>query len=166
MVVFFTTPEGTAYAVESTRTFTADELERLRWLFGNAEPQAAGSSLSGRFIGPRKEMITPWSTNAVEITQNMGIDGISRIEMFVPSADGESFDPMLQKAYSNPGPDVFEITATPEPHVLIENIHEYNQSEGLALSPSEEEYLDGLSKRLGRPLTDSEVFGFSQVNSR
>ncbi|MBD5233479.1 MAG: phosphoribosylformylglycinamidine synthase [Bacteroidales bacterium] len=165
MVVFFTTPEGTAYAVESTRTFTADELERLRWLFGNAEPQAAGSSLSGRFIGPRKEMITPWSTNAVEITQNMGIDGISRIEMFVPSADGESFDPMLQKAYANPGPDVFEITATPEPHVLIENIHEYNQSEGLALSPSEEEYLDGLSKRLGRPLTDSEVFGFSQVNS-
>jgi phosphoribosylformylglycinamidine synthase len=30
-------------------------------------------------------MITPWSTNAVEITQNMGIEGIIRIEEFEKS---------------------------------------------------------------------------------
>ncbi len=165
MVVFFTTPEGTAYAVDSHRSFGSDELERLRWLFGNAEPAAPGTTLQGRYTGPRKEMITPWSTNAVEITQNMGIDGISRIEMFTPASEGESYDPMLQTVYTNPGPDVFEITASPEGHVFIDDIHEYNQREGLALSESEEAYLAGLSERLGRPLTDSEVFGFSQVNS-
>ena len=47
----------------------------------------------------------------------------------------------------------------------IENIADYNNQEGLALNEDEIEYLNDLSKRLGRPLTDSEVFGFSQVNS-
>src|SRR5690606_18319640 len=45
------------------------------------------------------------------------------------------------------------------------NISEYNQKEGLALNAEEVEYLENLSKKLGRKLTDSEVFGFSQVNS-
>ncbi|MDE6467601.1 MAG: phosphoribosylformylglycinamidine synthase, partial [Muribaculaceae bacterium] len=165
MVVFFTTPEGTAYAVDSDRVFEHNELERLRWLFGNATPLAAGSNLSGRYVGPRKEMITPWSTNAVEITQNMGLDGISRIEMFAPIAENASFDPMLQAVYDNPGADVFTIDAQPAPNERISDIHAYNLREGLALSEEEERYLASLSERIGRALTDSEVFGFSQVNS-
>ncbi len=165
MVVFFTTPEGTVYAVNTNHTFDSSELERLRWLFGNACPMEEGAALNGTYIGPRKEMITPWSTNAVEITQNMGLDGISRIEMFVKVEGEPSFDPMLQRVYTNPGADVFEITETAAPQEFISDIHEYNQREGLALSEQEEQYLAGLSERLGRPLTDSEVFGFSQVNS-
>ena len=47
----------------------------------------------------------------------------------------------------------------------IADITEYNKREGLALSVEEEDYLRDLYARLGRPLTDSEVFGFSQVNS-
>ena len=38
-------------------------------------------------MGPRREMITPWSTNAEEITQNMGISGILRIEEFTRVED-------------------------------------------------------------------------------
>ena len=49
--------------------------------------------------------------------------------------------------------------------MYIDDISAYNKSEGLALSPEEEDYLRQLAQRLGRPLTDSEVFGFSQVNS-
>lgn len=164
MVVFFTTLNGTAYAVETDHRFNDSENERLCWLFSGATALNEGSALAGSFIGPRKEMISPWSTNAVEITQNMGIGGISRIEMFIPF-DGNSYDPMLSALYSNPGPDVFTIAEKPAPQEYITNIAEYNAREGLALSKEEEEYLDNLSKRLGRPLTDSEVFGFSQVNS-
>ncbi|MCH5221467.1 MAG: phosphoribosylformylglycinamidine synthase [Muribaculaceae bacterium] len=165
MVVFFTTPNGIAYAVDTDHCFSDSENERLRWLFSGALPLGQGVALSGTFVGPRKEMITPWSTNAVEITQNMGLDGISRIEMFIPVDSDKNFDPMLQAIYSNPGADVFNIDTAPAPQEFISDIAEYNAREGLALSKEEEEYLAELSKRLGRPLTDSEVFGFSQVNS-
>ncbi len=167
MVVFFTMDGVTVYAVESDKSFSKEELDRLKWLFGGASPLEPGSTLSGTYIGPRKEMISPWSTNAVEITQNMGLSGILRIEMFRRVADGADpvYDPMLQRVYANPGEDVFANAQQPAPAVLIDDIHEYNREEGLALSPEEEDYLDGLAKKLGRKLTDSEVFGFSQVNS-
>ncbi len=61
--------------------------------------------------------------------------------------------------------EIFEIHIKPE-HVLdIDDIAAYNQQEGLSLSDEEVEYLDNLSVKIGRKLTDSEVFGFSQVNS-
>jgi len=122
--------------------------------------------VEGYFIGPRKEMITPWSTNAVEITQNMGIDGISRIEEFIRVAGSDAgFDPMLQSLYHSLGQDLFTIGRKPDPVIHVEDIPAYNRQEGLALSPEEIAYLEDLSKRIGRKLTDSEVFGFSQVNS-
>jgi phosphoribosylformylglycinamidine synthase len=43
------------------------------------------------FVGPRAAMITPWSTNAVEITQNMGIKDIIRIEEFTSSTEDYIF---------------------------------------------------------------------------
>ena len=117
-------------------------------------------------MGPRREMITPWSTNAVEITQNMGIEGISRIEEFFLSREEEPrFDKMLQRVYDGLNSKIFTVNKTPDPIVYIDDISEYNRQEGLALSADEEQYLRELSEKLGRPLTDSEVFGFSQVNS-
>src|SRR5205085_5355726 len=121
--------------------------------------------LPGPFIGPRREMITPWATNAVEITQTMGIKGITRIEEFHPASSGSSFDRMLQHRYDTLDQELFTIHHTPDPIVAIDNIAEYSQKEGLALSKEEVEYLEEVSKKLGRKLTDSEVFGFSQVNS-
>ncbi len=111
-------------------------------------------------------MITPWSTNAVEITQNMGIEGITRIEEFHKVGSGEpSFDKMLSRLYDGLNSKVFTTNNTAAPIERIADITEYNKREGLALSVEEEDYLRDLSARLGRPLTDSEVFGFSQVNS-
>ena len=124
------------------------------------------AQVKGPFIGPRKEMVTPWSTNAVEITQNMAIRGIERIEEFLEKKGAaDHFDPMLQATYEELTQDIFTIHITPEPVKEIEDIGAYNEKEGLALSQDEISYLESVSKELGRKLTDSEVFGFSQVNS-
>lgn len=165
MVAFFKKGTSKIYAVDSVSALTDLDKEKLTWLFDGATPLAS-KQVKGVFIGPRKEMITPWSTNAVEITQNMGMEGILRIEEF-EHADSEApaYDKMLQRVYNGLDGNVFNISRTPDEIVYIDDISEYNKREGLALSPEEEAYLRDLAAKLGRPLTDSEVFGFSQVNS-
>jgi phosphoribosylformylglycinamidine synthase len=165
MILFFKSPNKNIIAVGTAEKLSKKDIEKLIWLFGEAqflEKEIA----EGIFIGPRKEMITPWSTNAVEITQNMGIKGIARIEEFFPAQSKKpEYDPMLQYLYKNPGQEIFTIDRKPEPVIFIDNIGDYNKKEGLALSDDEVVYLEGLAKAAGRKLTDSEVFGFSQVNS-
>ncbi len=165
MVLFFKSETGNVLAVNATANVPANDIKKLEWLFGNAK-QIDAQQISGYFVGPRREMITPWSTNAVEITQNMGLTGILRIEEYFPvESDKASFDPMLQVLYNGLDQSIFTIDKQPDPIVYIDDIRVYNEKEGLALSEPEMDYLDGLAKRLGRKLTDSEVFGFSQVNS-
>jgi phosphoribosylformylglycinamidine synthase len=170
MIHFFGNESTTVFAVQTKKKSNADEMSaetisKLNWLFANAH-KIEKSVLTDFFIGPRAAMITPWSTNAVEITQNMGIEGIIRIEEFQKvAADFKDFDPMLSQKYSELNQNVFTININPEPILYIDNIGEYNKKEGLALSDEEVIYLENLSEKLNRKLTDSEVFGFSQVNS-
>lgn len=167
MVIFFKKGSKVVFALLTEKALTDKEIDMLTWLFDGAK-YLSSKQLSGTFIGPRKEMITPWSTNAVEITQNMGIQGITRIEQFERQDEGSgnfSFDPMLQAVYKGLGQTSLTTTAKAQPIKYITDIHVYNIEEGLALSSEEETYLKKLSEKLGRPLTDSEVFGFSQVNS-
>ena len=166
MISFFKTPSKSIIAVETDQTFTSETLRKLTWLFGEAELLDT-DKLEVAFIGPRREMITPWSTCAVEITRNMGIEGISRIEEYTPySENGDSyFDPMLQRKYKQLDQSIFTIDRKPEDIIYIDDIEAYNQSEGLAMSIDEIDYLNSISDKIGRKLTDSEVFGFSQVNS-
>lgn len=164
-VLFFRTASGNIIAAEADKKLSAVDKDRLSWLFGNAGAMQA-DSVSGTFIGPRREMITPWSTNAVEITQNMAVSGISRIEEFFPAAGDDPYhDPMLQRVFHGLGQDIFTVLHEPEPVREIDDIAAYNTREGLALSAEEITYLENLSRNLGRKLTDGEVFGFSQVNS-
>ncbi len=162
MITFFKNPDKTVFAVQSSSQLNKENIAKLAWLFGNAST-IDSDNLEGKFIGPRNEMITPWSTNAVEITQNMGIDGILRIEEFI--SEKEDFDPMLQRKYQGLNQEMFDLDVAPEEILDIEDINVYNNAEGLALNDEEVDYLKGVSKELGRKLTDSEVFGFSQVNS-
>ncbi|SNS67742.1 phosphoribosylformylglycinamidine synthase [Belliella buryatensis] len=164
MILFFQSPQAVIFAVQTQHPLTQQDLDKLTWLFGDAK-QLQGAQVKGRFSGPRKEMITPWSTNAVEITVNMGIQGIQRIEEYFPISDQAELDPMLQKAYEGLDQEIFYIQVEPEKVQEITDIKAYNTSEGLALSQEEVDYLENVSKHLGRALTDSEVFGFSQVNS-
>lgn len=188
MIYFFESAQSKVIAVDFSGNLDKQTQEKLEWLFSGAKLVKA-NEINGQFIGPRKEMITPWSTNAVEITQNMGIQGIVRIEEFSPSLcplnppqgelqeqqcsshsspegrSGGAFDPMLQRKYTNLTQEIFAIHHAPDAIEYIENIDEYNKQEGLALNVDEVAYLNELSEKLDRKLTDSEIFGFSQVNS-
>lgn len=165
MIYFFTGGDETVFALQTERTLTASDSSKLSWLFGGAELRKE-TVLTDYFVGPRAAMITPWSTNAVEITQNMGLEGIVRIEEFRKvGADFTDFDPMLSQKYSELNQDIYTINIKPESVQEIDDIAAYNKQEGLALSDEEVDYLNGLAEKLGRKLTDSEVFGFSQVNS-
>ena len=164
-ISFFRTPGGSVIATEADHRLNAEEIEKLCWLYGGATVETE-DGLKGCFVGPRREMITPWSTNAVEITQNMSLSGISRIEEYFPVEDEHvGHDPMLQRMYKGLDQDIFTVDIQPAPIVYIENLEEYNEQEGLALSPEEIEYLHQVEGQLGRKLTDSEVFGFAQINS-
>ena len=169
MIHFFENETNTVFAVQSQKDFSAEDISKLNWLFGNSnkiDKSVLNTIGTDFFIGPRATMITPWSTNAVEITQNMGILGIVRIEEFFKvNSDFTDFDPMLSQKYHELYQDIFTINIQPEAILEIDDIASYNQSEGLALSQEEVDYLNTLSTKIGRKLTDSEVFGFSQANS-
>lgn len=165
MILFFKTQKETVIATEVDHQPQPNELERLCWLYGDATLMTT-QELEGFYVGPRREMVTPWSTNAVEMTQNMNLDGILRIEEFFPVASAKAeHDPMLQRMYEGIGQDVFRVEREPQPVKHVENLEEYNEAEGLALSADEITYLHEMERQLGRRLTDSEVFGFAQINS-
>lgn len=165
MILFFRSLSKAVLAVETAQRFSSEDIQKLVWLFSEATP-LEGETLAGWFVGPRREMITPWSTNAVEITQNMGIKGIDRIEEYYPVASKEAeHDPMLQRVYNGLDQEIFTINKKPDPILSIDDIATYNVQEGLALSEEEVKYLDEVSEKLNRKLTDSEVYGFAQVNS-
>ncbi len=165
MILFFKTPKENVIATEINHKPSRDEISELCWLFGDAVKVDA-EKLDGFFVGPRREMVTPWSTNAVEITQNMGLDGILRIEEYFPVASEDAeHDTMLQRMYKGLDQSIFTINHSPEPIKLVSDLEKFNEEEGLALSPEEMEYLHKIEQQNGRPLTDSEIFGFAQINS-
>ena len=165
MIHFFGNTNSTIFAVQTTKELSAQTISKLTWLFANA-PKITTASIDAFFVGPRAAMITPWSTNAVEITQNMGISDILRIEEFTAvSKDFTDFDPMILEKFKGLDQESFTIEIEPEAILDIENIAAFNIQEGLSLSDEEVAYLEDVAAKIGRKLTDSEVFGFSQVNS-
>ena len=165
MILFFRTPGQSVIATQYNKDMPVEDINKLCWLYGNATVEKE-ENLQGWFIGPRREMITPWSTNAVEITQNMGVEGIRRIEEYFPVKDENAeHDPMLQRMYHGLNQQIFDVNIKPQPIIYIDDIETYNEQEGLALSPEEIEYLKKVETDLGRKLTDSEIFGFAQINS-
>ena len=164
MLLFFGDSTAKVYAVETSLSLTSENKYKLQWLFDDL-PQIKMSKIAGNFVGPRANMITPWSTNAVEITQNMGIDGILRIEEFLNKDIVKVIDPMLVIEIDGLSQNIFSIDIEPERVLHVDDIAAYNKKQGLALNSEEVNYLNKLTKSLDRSLTDSEVFGFSQVNS-
>ena len=165
MILFFKTQNEHVIATEIDHQPNPEEVNELCWLYGDASFLQC-DTLEGYYVGPRREMVTPWSTNAVEITQNMSLKGISRIEEYFPvNSEDAEHDPMLQRMYKGLNQEIFTINHQPEPIKYVDNLEEYNEQEGLALSPEEMDYLHKIEQQNGRPLTDSEIFGFAQINS-
>ncbi len=165
MILFFRTQSKSVIATEFDHQPDKNEISELCWLYGDAKLEET-QKLDGFFVGPRREMITPWSTNAVEITQNMSLSGILRIEEYFPvDSDEAKHDPMLQRMYNGIDQNIFTVNHKPEPIKYVDDLEKYNNEEGLALNDDEIAYLHTLEKENGRPLTDSEIFGFAQINS-
>ena len=164
MLLFFGDSAAKVFVVEISSPITSQNINKLKWLFGDS-PQIKNPTITGNFVGPRANMISPWSTNAVEITQNMGIKEILRIEEYLNKNIVKVIDPMLVIEIDGLNQNLFTINIKPKKVLQVQNIDAYNQKEGLALNSDEIKYLKNLAKSLKRPLTDSEVFGFSQVNS-
>ena len=60
MILFFRTAEKNVIAVEVNKDFNKEaDTNKLEWLFSEAE-SLKDEKLEGVFIGPRREMVTPW----------------------------------------------------------------------------------------------------------
>ena len=164
---FSTPPHDKFTAVEYDGALSAGYVEKLEGLIGGKYLNLDDIQLrSGNpFVGPKTERITPFSTNAVEGARNIGLVGITRIEEYFERDPNPEIDGMLQRLYPALSQTQFTVNKSPEDIREIDDLEKYNADEGLALSPDEIVYLNGLAEKLGRRLTDSEVFGFSQVNS-
>jgi phosphoribosylformylglycinamidine synthase len=86
-------------------------------------------------------------------------------EYFPVQNENAEHDPMLQRMYKGLDQTVFTVKHEPEPIKHVADLEKFNEEEGLALSPEEIEYLHTIEQQNGRPLTDSEIFGFAQINS-
>ena len=163
MILFFGDPKLKVFVVNVSEELSFEDIKKLSWVLESDFIEL--KEISEKFIGPKSSMITPWSTNAVEITRNMGIKDINRIEVFINHEISEKFDKMINQEYENLNQHIFDNNTVPDRIQFIKNISEYNDEQGLALDDFEISYLENLSKKLGRKLSDSEVYGFSQVNS-
>lgn len=161
------TNQQLVYCVQSSEELSTDRLDRLAWLL-EAE-QHHGDKLTGKFVGPRATMVTPWSSNVCDIAHNIGLPQVRRVESFRRLGDGAQpatpLDPMLEQIYHGLSGESLVVQGAPEPIRSIAEIEKYNSESGLALSPNEIGYLKGAGVAFGRPFTDSELFSFAQINS-
>ncbi|MGB1315457.1 MAG: hypothetical protein ACPG4Y_05520, partial [Chitinophagales bacterium] len=74
MIHFFGNPNTKVFTVHTSENLSSENIAKLSWLFGDVA-KIETQKIDGFYVGPRAAMISPWSTNAVEITQNMGISG-------------------------------------------------------------------------------------------
>ena len=163
MILFFGNPKLKVFAVEISERLSIESIKKLSWVLDSNIIKV--EEITEKFIGPKSSMITPWSTNAVEITRNMGLKYINRIEVFVSYLISTEYDRMIHEEYKTLNQNIFKKNHIPEKINLIDDLKKYNDEQGLALDDFEISYLQGLSIKIGRKLTDSEVYGFSQVNS-
>jgi phosphoribosylformylglycinamidine synthase len=152
------------YAIGYDGDLPADYIEKLSYLTGGKHLDADG--VQGVFVGTRKERITPFSTSTTEISESVGVTGLTRFEEYTQadSSDPE-FDRMLQQVYNGIDQKQFHIDRAPEPIRFVEDIRAYGAENGLALSIEEIKYLEDVAKEKGRLLTDAEIWGFCQANS-
>jgi phosphoribosylformylglycinamidine synthase len=71
---------------------------------------------------------------------------------------------MLSQKYAELNQTIFTIDIAPEA-ILDIDICSIQQTRRIVFKSEEVEYLDNLAVKIGRKLTDSEIFGFSQANS-
>ena len=67
MILFFGDSKSKVFAVETSVKLSAENLEKISWALNS--PIINKDIIEEKFIGPKSSMISPWSTNAVEIAK-------------------------------------------------------------------------------------------------
>lgn len=176
------------FYVETSGPLSEGEQDKLRWLVAETfEPGKTGTK--SRFsqrdefveIGPRPQIETPFSSNAVAICQAMGLEKVTRIERTRRYEDCGWFydiivarhrDAMTEECYLD-GIKSFDLGFRPEPVKVIDLIgggqsvlERVNESLGLGMDARDIEYYHELFvKHLGRNPTDVELFQLGNANS-
>ena len=127
MILFFGNPKLKVFAVEISEILSTEDLKKLSWVLDSSIIDS--KQITEKFIGPKSSMITPWSTNAVEITRNMGVKNIDRIEVFICLKISKNFDKMIHEKYKALDQNIFNNNITPEKIYLIDNLKKYNDQQ-------------------------------------
>ncbi len=155
--------EKAFYLVQSSCLLSSESIKKLS---GILEAEVLpGNTHAQKVVGPRREVVSPWSTNATEIAKNIGVTEVNRIERFVAVEGDPVYDPMVEQLYECLSLDMLTIFDKPASLRQVEDIRAYGREAGLALSEEEVVYLEEQAKKLGRLFTDAEIYGFAQVNS-
>lgn len=158
MITYFT-DNDTVYCVTSKCKLTAAEIARLSDILRAEHVEGIPA---GEYAGPRSGMVTPWSTNATEILQNAGLSNVQRVERFREVREVREFRGLREiRDLRDLGDLEGNVAVLSGESPLVGDIREYSRRCGLSLSEDEVRYLEGL----GRRLTESEVYGFAQINS-
>jgi phosphoribosylformylglycinamidine synthase len=178
------------YYVETISELSSEEIAILRWVIAETfEPELvheypldkAGSFVDFVEIGPRLNVETPFSTNAVAICQTMGVKGITRIEqskLFYldkttpEEVSAKHLDKMTQAVYPVRGLSSFDSGLRPVEVQMIpvleqgeEAIRLANKILGLGMDAWDIKYYTDLFSRYGRNPTDVEMFQIGNANS-
>ena len=126
MIHFFGDPDNEIIAAKSNKNLSYNEIKKLEWLF--SKKLINSKKINGKFIGTRPFNVTPWSTNAVEITQNMGLDKLIRIELYKNSNTIKDYDSMIETKIYGLNQKIFNVNAFAEILFLTKYLGDYNIS--------------------------------------
>ncbi|MBF0108069.1 MAG: phosphoribosylformylglycinamidine synthase [Magnetococcales bacterium] len=177
------------FLADLTAPLDTDEKERLHALLEVSDGGTPeGFFREGDFlIVPRRGTISPWSTKATEIVNNIGLEKVRRIERGIRyrlEGDGAGWRPeahvpgvlhdrMTQEVFTSLE-ELRSLFALPSPRPLsrvgimkggVAALIEADRQLGLALSREEMDYLVTAFTHLGRDPSDAELMMFAQANS-
>ena len=183
--------EEVRYYIELSAALTPEQEERLHWLLAETfEPDGLGFDFLQDCpdvieVGPNLRFTTPWSTTAMDIFRQCGLDQIIRVEHTrrigfsrqLPTDERDMrvallFDRMTEAVYPTNFTG-FPPPATPVPVEIVPVLTEglsaltrVNREFGLAMEPQDLEFCLWLfAKHLKRNPTIVELFQLGQANS-
>lgn len=180
------------YYIEHKESFDGRELLKLNWLLSETfEPDGFSdtSRISAKTVlevGPRLNFVTPYSSTAVDICRDCGLEKITRLEracrygLEVELSDAQAdlfleplHDRMIQTRYCEPLKS-FESGREPEPITTIDlmaddwrnNLRTFGKQRGCGWDEQDLDFLGNLFREdQKRNPTDVELFQLAQANS-
>lgn len=178
------------YFVTESSPLTQEQQACLRRLLCDGQPLNSvlptGELL---LVTPRPGIISAWSSKATDIAHNCGLTAIKRLErgiayylqtgmltatqhqalvetLYDPITETLFYDlPHAEELFAESVPEEKPLQGIPLLAQGVSALEAFNQHYGLALEPSEIEFLNAAFTQLGRDPYDIELYMFAQANS-